>query len=117
MTDGTAAFFDELGQRGHEPRLARAKGIVRVEAGKGSRARVWHIEMQKGNIVVSPGRGAADTTVRADEATVEGIVSGRINPVAALLRGQIQLEGDTRLLVLFRRLLPGPPVKRKRRKA
>jgi hypothetical protein len=117
MTDSTAVFFDELAQRGHEPRLARAKGIVRVEAGKGSRARVWHVELKKGDIVVSPGRGAADTTLRADEQTLEGIVSGRINPVAALLRGQIELEGDTQLLVLFRRLLPGPPVKRTRRRA
>ena len=118
MTDGTAAFFDELAQRGHEPRLARATGVVRLEVGTGAQARVWHVEMKKGDIVVKPGRGAADTTIRADEQTIEDIVSGRINPVTALLRGQIELEGDSRLLVLFRRLLPAPARKRtsKRRK-
>ncbi|MGZ8694301.1 MAG: SCP2 sterol-binding domain-containing protein [Gaiellaceae bacterium] len=118
MTDGTAAFFDELAKRGHEPRLARATGVVRLEVGKGAKARVWHVEFQKGDIVVAPGRGPADCTLRADEQTLEDIVSGRISPVTALLRGQIELEGDTRLLVLFRRLRPGPAPTRtsKRRK-
>jgi hypothetical protein len=37
--------------------------------------------------------------------------------VTALLRGEIELEGNTQLLVLFRRLLPGPPRKRRRKKA
>jgi hypothetical protein len=118
MSDGTQAFFDELAKRGHDPRLKRATGVVRLEVGKGARARVWHVEMKKGDIVVAPGKGAADTTIRADEQTIEDIVSGRINPVTALLRGQIELDGDSRLLVLFRRLLPGPARKRtsKRRK-
>jgi putative sterol carrier protein len=116
MTDGTAAFFEELARRGHDPRLARATGVVRLEARKGAHARVWHVELGKGDIVVAPGRGAADCTLRADEQTLEGVLSGRVNPVTAVLRGQIELEGDTRLLVLFRRLLPGPPRKRTRKR-
>jgi hypothetical protein len=117
MSDIAAAFFEELASRGHDPRLRRASGVVRLEVGKGKRARVWHVELRKGDILVAPGKGAADCTVRGDEPTIEGIVAGRINPVTALLRGQIELEGDTRLLVLFRRLLPGPPRKRRRKKA
>jgi hypothetical protein len=116
MSDQAAAFFQELAQRGHDPRLARATGVVRLEVGNGRRARVWHVELKKGDILVAPGKGDADCTIRADEPTVEGILAGRVNPVTALLRGQIELDGDTQLLVLFRRLLPGPPAKRRRRK-
>jgi hypothetical protein len=112
---GADAFFAELAERGHDPRLARANGVVRLEVGKGKRARVWHVELRKGDIVVVPGKGAADCTIRADEPTVEGILAGRINPVTALLRGEIELDGDSRLLVLFRRLLPGPARKRSRK--
>ena len=112
MSDQTQAFFDELAKRGHDPRLKRATGVVRLEVGKGARSRVWHVELKKGDIVVAPGKGAATTTIRADEQTVEGIIAGRINPVTALLRGQIELAGEPRLLVMFRRLLPGPPRER-----
>jgi ubiquinone biosynthesis protein UbiJ len=115
MSDGATAFFEELAKRGHDPRLARANGVVRLEVGKGKRARVWHVELRKGDILVVPGKGDADCTIRADEPTIEGIIAGRINPVTALLRGQIELEGDSRLLVLFRRLLPGPARKRSRK--
>ena len=33
----------------------------------------------------------------------------RLNPVAAVLRGELAIEGDWRLLVLVQRLFPGPP--------
>jgi putative sterol carrier protein len=115
MSDLAATFFQELATRGHDPRLARASGVVRLEVGKGRRARVWHVELRKGDILVAPGKGAADCTIRADEPTIEGILAGRINPVTALLRGQIELDGNTQLLVLFRRLLPGPARKRTRK--
>jgi putative sterol carrier protein len=116
MMGGATTFFEELAARGHDPRLAGASGVVRLEVGKGKRARVWHVELKKGDIVVAPGKSTADCTIRADEPTVEGIVAGRINPVAALLRGELEVEGDTQLLVLFRRLLPGPARKQQRRK-
>jgi hypothetical protein len=116
VTDSIASFFDELAQRGHDPRLRRGSGAVRFESGKGARARAWHVELSKGNITVSQKRGQAHCTLRADDETTAAILSGRLNPVAAVLRGAVEVEGDTRLLVLFRRLLPGPPPKRSRRK-
>ena len=38
----------------------------------------------------------------------ERIVTGRMNAVAAVLRGDLQVEGDWRLLVRIQRLFPGP---------
>ena len=96
MSDPTAMFFDELAGRGHDQRVERATGTIRIEAGKGARARGWNVELSKGDIAVSQKRAAADCTVRADEATTAGILTGRINPTAALLRGAVELEGNPR---------------------
>ena len=48
----------------------------------------------------------ADCVVRADSSVFDGIASGEMNPVAALLRGAIAVEGDPELLILLRRLVP-----------
>jgi hypothetical protein len=37
----------------------------------------------------------------------EGMVSGEINPMAAVLRGTVDVTGDLELIVLFQRLFPG----------
>ena len=42
------------------------------------------------------------------------MASGKVNAMAAVLRGDLAVEGNAELLVLFQRLLPGPP--RRRRK-
>ena len=114
--DATTRYFDELARRGHEPGLARASGTVGVDIRNGSARRSWRIELAKGDIAVSRGTGPADCILRTDAATFDGLATGRISPMAAVLRGAVELEGDTRLVVLFRRLLPGPRVRRTRRK-
>ncbi len=101
MSDATAMFFDELAGRGHDERVRGATGTIRIEAGKGARARGWNVELSKGDITVSQKRAAADCTVRADEATTAGIFTGRINPTAALLRGAVELDGNPRMLILL----------------
>lgn len=47
----------------------------------------------------------------------EGMVTGRVNAMAGALRGVVSLEGDPTLLVLFQRVLPGPPAPAKRASA
>ena len=114
MADASAAFFDALGRRGHNPALRRASGTVAIEVANGRARRRWLIEIVKGDITVSRKAADADVTLRAPEDVFRSIVSGRTSPTAAVLRGTVTVEGDPRLLVIFRRLLPGPP-KRQRR--
>ncbi len=45
--------------------------------------------------------------MRADKAVFDKVASGRLNAVAAVLRGDLQVEGDWRLLVRMQRLFPG----------
>lgn len=114
--DPTDRFFAQLAAREHEPLLRKASGTTRMEVVEGRRTRRWLIAVDKGDITVRRGSGEAACVVRADKAVFDRIVSGRLNAVAAVLRGELAVEGDWRLLVLVQRLFPGPPRKRASRR-
>lgn len=107
MPDATDEFFEELGRRGHEPLLKKATGTVRFDLLDGGRTDRWRVAIKKGDVSVSRANGQADCVVRTDRATFAGIVAGEVNPMAAVLRGTVGVEGDPELIVLFQRLFPG----------
>jgi hypothetical protein len=107
MANGIAAFFEDLGQRAYEPLLASVTGSVRFDV-TGGRSNHWLVVIKRGKVVVSRANTPADCTVRATESTVDGLTGGRINAMAALLRGLIDVDGDPELLVHFQRLFPAP---------
>jgi predicted lipid carrier protein YhbT len=113
MTDSTPAFFDELGRRGHEPLLEKANGTVRFDLVGDSRTERWLVTLDRGDVFVSRKNVAADCVVRAERTLFDAIVSGKVNAMAAYLRGELTLEGDPELLVLFQRVLPGPATRRR----
>ena len=115
MTDATAEFFDALVERGHEPLLEKATGTLRFDLRDGKKTDRWLVTVVKGDLAVSRRNLRADCVVSADKALFDGIASGKTNAMAALLRGAMSVEGDVQLLVLFQRLLPGPPRSRRRR--
>ena len=121
MKDPTAQFFEELGQRGHEPLLGNASGTMRFDIANGKSAEHWFVSIDKGKLAVSQSSAAADCTLGASKALFDQLAVGKGSPVAAVLRGTLSIEGDWRLLVLFRRILPGPsatkPATTKRRAA
>lgn len=109
-TDGRAAgFFHGLAERGHEPRLERVKGSIRFDVHDGGRTGHWFVAIDRGNLAVSRRRDAADAVVRTTADLLDGMVSGHVNTTAAALRGEVGVEGDLHLLLLFDRLMPGPP--------
>ena len=110
----TGALFEELGRRGHEPLLEKISGTIRFEIVDGKQTERWLVSIDKGDVSVSRKNVRADCTLRADKAVFDRVASGEMNAMAATLRGDIALEGDSELLVPFQRLLPGPP--RRRRK-
>ena len=75
----------------------------------GARTERWRVTVDKGRVAVARGNGPADCAFRADRKLFGRIASGKVNAFAAVLRGAVSIEGDPRLLVLFQRLLPGPP--------
>ena len=57
---------------------------------------------------MSHGNGKADTTLRTSKKMFDRIASGEANAMAAMLRGEVTIDGNFELLVLFQRLFPGP---------
>ena len=108
-SDATTEFFRRLEARGHEPRLEKATGTVRFDLTNGKRTDRWLVTIDKGDVAVSRKNLKADCVVRADKKVFDNIATGKVNPFAAALRGEVVLEGNTELLILLQRLLPGPP--------
>lgn len=103
----TAAFFDALAQRGRHPLLKNASGTIRFDVLDGERTEHWLVTMDQGDVDVTHARTKADAVVRIDKASLDGMVSGRVNAMASVLRGELVLEGDLSLMILFQRVFPG----------
>lgn len=107
-TTAAAEFFEGLAARGHEPLLEKATGTMRFDIRNGRRTETWVLSVRKGDLSVSRKQAAADIVVRAEAPLLERIVRGKANAMAAVLRGEVVVEGHPELLVLFQRLLPRP---------
>jgi hypothetical protein len=107
----TSQFFSELGERGRDPLFEKANGTILFELLDGREAGQWTVTIERGDITVSrDGPHALPTcTVRCPGELFDHIVDGRANAGAALLRGELLVEGDLRMLLLFQRAFPGPP--------
>lgn len=108
MTDATTRFFEAVKARGHEPRLEKVRGTLRFDLTNGKQTNRWLVAIDKGEIAVSHRNARADCVVRTDSGVFERIASGDANPVTAVLRGAMAIEGDPQMLVQFRRLFPAP---------
>jgi len=117
MGDATTEFFDDLAQHGHRSMLEKVKGTMRFDLRDGDRTDRWLVTIDKGDVAVSRRNAKADCVLKADKQLFDSIASGGDNAMAALLRGAISVEGDPQLIVLFQRLLPGPPSSRHPRAA
>ena len=113
--DPTARFFEALGEHSHEPLLRKATGSTRFDLVAGRKTDRWLVTVDKGDIAVTRQGGHADCVLRAQKAMFDKVAAGKLNAVAAVLRGDIQVEGDWRLLVRMQRLFPGPRAARRRR--
>ena len=108
MTDATTKFFSDLEERRHEPLLEKVRGTLRFDLKSGKRTTRWLIEIEKGDVSISHRNGKADCVVRAKKSLFDGIAGGQQNAMAAVLRGEVGIEGDRTLLVRFQKLFPGP---------
>jgi putative sterol carrier protein len=116
-SDSIAEFFAGLGRRGHEPLLEKARGSARFDVTDGRRIERWLVTIDKGDLRVSRRNAAADCILRMDRSSLEQAVAGKLNMMAAVLRGEVTVGGDPRLLVLLRRLFPQQSRRRRSRAA
>ena len=106
--DPTSDFFGELGARGQEPMLARVSGTLRIDLTNEGEVDHWYITIKKGDVHISRRNAAADASVAAQKALFDGMVTGRVNAMTAMLRNLMRVEGDLGLLLSLQRLFPGP---------
>jgi putative sterol carrier protein len=109
VTDPTARFFDGLAERGEEPLLRKASGSTRFDLVDGKRTLHWLVSVDRGKIAVSQKNTSADCVIRTQKAVFDKAAAGALNVVAAVIRGDLSVEGDWRLLVLMQRLFPSSP--------
>lgn len=110
MGAATTEFFEGLSRRGHEPLLATTSGTIRVDLTRNGKVERWLLAIDHGEVDVSHRRGATDCTIRAPAGLFDRIASGEENAFAAALRGDVVIEGNSRLLVRLQRLFPSPPL-------
>jgi putative sterol carrier protein len=101
------AFFEEIAQRGHEPLMEKASGVLRVDLRNGEQVASWFLSFDHGDITVSRDGDEAECTVRMEGKVFDRVANGDTNAVTALLRGEVDVDGDIDLLTLFQRLFPG----------
>jgi putative sterol carrier protein len=102
--DPTAAFFERLAHYGHDPSLEHADGAVRFDITDGGRTDRWLVTVDHGDVSAAPADAGGACVVYADRDLFNGIVAGKVNGMAAMLRGAIRFDGDMELVVLIRRL-------------
>lgn len=112
MTDSrvhaTEAFFERVAETDHEPLLARIKGTLRFDLDESGTIEHWFVSVDRGRVSVSHRNAAADAVLEADRSMFDQIVDGRVNAMAAVLRGAIVPKGDLGLLISFQRLFRSP---------
>ncbi|MEU1586146.1 SCP2 sterol-binding domain-containing protein [Micromonospora sp. NPDC005710] len=109
MVDATTRFFEDLDRRGYEPLLAKTSGTLRIDLHEGAQTRHWLLRIDHGRLNVSQEDREADTVIITSPVLFDGIASGREHGLAALLRGDMTVSGDARLVVQVERIFPGSP--------
>ncbi len=113
MTDAMTRVVDGLVGRA-DPRLENVTATVRLDVVDGRRTQRWLLKVENGDIQISQGSAPADLVIRCERALADRLFTGKANAMAAVLRGELTVEGSADLLVLVQRLLPRPrPARRK----
>ncbi|MFU8873819.1 SCP2 sterol-binding domain-containing protein [Micromonospora sp. SL4-19] len=84
-------------------------GTVRLDLHDGGSTEHWYLTIDHQDVRVARAAGDADMVVHVDREVFERIATGSPRLVSALLRNDITVQGDVRLLLTLRRLFPGPP--------
>lgn len=112
MRDATAEFFASLPERGVEPLLQKASGVIRFDLVHGKKTDHWLVKISKGKMRVSNENTPADCALKTDKALFEAVARGQANALASTLRGAVTLTAhgarELEVLMLFQRLFPGP---------
>jgi hypothetical protein len=98
--DDGERFLTALASRGFEPLLAKVSGTLAIHLVDGPDTTRWFLGVDKGHVTVERGTREADSTLT--------LVRGQANATAAVLRGEVQIDGSLEVLMALQRIFPGP---------
>ncbi|SCF28894.1 SCP-2 sterol transfer family protein [Micromonospora viridifaciens] len=103
---------------GRHPELPEGTaGTVRLDLRDGASTEHWYLTIDHQDVRVTRSSEDADTVVHADREVFDRLAHGNPRLLSALLRNDLTVQGDMRLLMTLRRLFPGPPGARDPREA
>ena len=111
MPSATAQMFEHLAERGHIDVLDKVRGTLRFEIADSEPCEQYFVTITDGDIHVVPGAGTEPPSclIRGSQAVLEKVARGEMNAIAAVLRGELVIDGDLQLLMSVQRVFPGPP--------
>jgi hypothetical protein len=107
--ESTVRFFTDLASRGEHRLPETYNGTIRFDLADGETTDHWSVSIDHGNVTVSRSMDRADCVVHANRTLFDRLADGQETWAPMLFRGAYTVEGEVRLLTMFRRLLPGPP--------
>ncbi|WFE60950.1 SCP2 sterol-binding domain-containing protein [Micromonospora sp. WMMD712] len=93
----------------HEDLPDTVNGTVRLDIRDDGSTDHWFLTIGDQQVGVSRSAEAADLVVAGDREVFDRLVAEGTHIGAALVRNDVTAQGDLRLLMVLRRLLPGPP--------
>jgi hypothetical protein len=107
--DPISQFFADLAAPGHLATFEGHSATLRFDVHDGGQVQHWYVAVRNGDVGVTRQNKVADAVIHIERPPFEAIVTGRMNAMAALLRGVLTCEGSMAALIMFQRCLPGPP--------
>jgi len=109
MAELDESLLEALTERSQEQPITAFNGVVRFDVRDGERVDEWYLTIAKGIVTVGRTGGEPDCVVAGDVATLDAVLSGKANAMAALLRGALAAQGKFILMTALQRLFPGSP--------
>ncbi|ROT32432.1 SCP2 sterol-binding domain-containing protein [Micromonospora sp. HM5-17] len=109
MGSPTDEFFASLEERGPELLPTRARGTIRFDLVEDGRVGHWFVAINRGNVLVSHEKRAADCVVSTEKRLFDEFATGAAHLITAYNRNDVSVQGNLPLLLVFRRTFPSPP--------
>ncbi|GAB3180060.1 SCP-2 sterol transfer family protein [Micromonospora palomenae] len=108
MATSGAEFLQRLTSR-RRPQLPETlSGTIRLDLHDGGSTEHWYLTVHDQSLDVTRSPDDADLVVRADREVFDRLVDGRTEVVQSLMRNELTVQGEVRLLLALRRIFPGP---------
>jgi putative sterol carrier protein len=108
MTESTADYLQHLGDRPYPNLPDTTSGTMRLDIQGEGRTDHWYLTIDQQRVQVVRSARDADLLVRGTQEVFDRLVDGRTHVAVSLMRGEVEVEGNLRLLMLLRRLFRGP---------